>query len=51
MEKMEKLERRSRMASETARFSPSCHLVKLLPGYRSFELRDPLRIVAVGSLS
>lgn len=47
MEKMEKLERRSHMASEAARFSPSCHLVKLLPGYRSFELLDPLRIVAV----
>lgn len=43
MEKMEKLERRSHMAPESARSSPSCHLVKLLPGYRSFELR----IVAV----
>lgn len=47
MEKMEKLESRSHMASVAARFSPSCHLVKLLPGYRSFELLDPLRIVAV----
>lgn len=40
---LEKMGRRSHMASETARFSPSCHLVKLLPGYRLFELR----IVAV----
>lgn len=47
MEKMEKLERRSHMASETARFSPSCHLVKLLPGYRSFEL--PIVAVVCGS--
>jgi hypothetical protein len=33
MEKMEKLERRSHMASKTARFTPSCCSVKLLPGY------------------